>query len=176
MREVWTHVPDAELVLLGADNPWRGGRMTDYLRELAGPFEPRMHLLGRQSPEHLLPALARADVVALPSLWENFATAALEAMALGVAMIVTSGTGFDEFISPEREALMVPRGDVGATAAALVRLLGDPALRAELGEGAASAAARFDVGVVARQTAGALRALTGAGESSQANAAGAETR
>jgi len=175
MREVWTRIPDAQLVLVGGDNPWRGGRMSDHLTELAGPFAPRMHVLGPRSPEQLLPTVARADVVALPSLWENFATAALEAMALGRPMIVTSGTGFDEFITAERQALMVPRADAGALGAALVRLLEDPMLRAELAAGAAAAAARFDVGIVARQTVEALGSLTGAGESAPASAAKAGT-
>lgn len=163
MRDVWARVPEAQLALLGADNPWRGGSMREHLLELVGPSESRLHLLGPQPPERLFPALAAADVVALPSLWENFATAALEAMALGRAMVVTSGTGFDEFIRPDREALMVPRGDARALSAALLRLLEDAELRARLAASAAQAAQGFDVAVVARQMADALLALTRAG-------------
>jgi glycogen synthase len=160
MRDVWARVPDAQLVLFGADNPWRGGSMRAHLLELAGPSETRLHLLGPHPPERLLPALAAADVVALPSLWENFATAALEAMALGSTMVVTSGTGFDEFIRPDREALMVPRGDAPGLSAALVRLLEDAELRARLAAAAADAARGFDVAVVARRMADALLSFT----------------
>jgi len=160
MRDVWGRMPDAQLALLGEDNPWRGGSMADHVRELAGPFRSRLHWLGPQPPERLFPALAAADVVALPSLWENFATAALEAMALGKATVVTSGTGFDEFMRPDREALMVPRGDARALSTALLRLLEDAALRTRLAAAAAETARSFDVAVVARRTADALLSLS----------------
>jgi glycogen synthase len=162
MREVWKRVPDAQLVLLGADNPWRGKSMMEHLRELVAPSESRLHLLGPQPPERVFPALAAADVVALPSLWENFATAALEAMALGRPMVVTSGTGFDEFIGPGREALMVPRGDSSALADALVRLIEDGDLRARLAATAAETARTFDVAAVAPRLADSLRSLADA--------------
>jgi glycogen(starch) synthase len=160
MKDVWARVPDAQLALMGADNPWRGGSMMDHLRELAGPSERRLHLLGPQPPERLFPALAAADVVALPSLWENFATAALEAMALGSTMVVSSGTGYDEFVRPDLDALMVPRGDPRALAAALVRLIEDGTLRARLAATAAEAAEGFDVPVVAPRMAQALMELS----------------
>jgi glycogen synthase len=156
MQDVWARTPDAQLVLLGADNPWRGGSMKAHLLELVGPSEQRLHLLGAQPPERLFPALASADVVALPSLWENFATAALEAMALGSTLVVTSGTGFDEFIRPDRDALMVPRGDALALSSALLRVLDDGELRTRLAVTAADAARSFDVAMVARRMADAL--------------------
>ena len=159
MRDVWARVPDAQLALLGADNLWRGGTMSDHLRELVGASERRLHLLGPQPPERLFPALAAADVVALPSLWENFATAALETMALGRALVVTSGTGFDEFIQPDRDALMVPRGDASALAGALVRLLEEGELRNRLAVAAADAARSYDVAAVAPRMTEALLAL-----------------
>jgi glycosyltransferase involved in cell wall biosynthesis len=150
------------LVLVGADNPYRGASMAAHLRELAGPFATRLHMLGRQPPERLFPALRAADVVALPSLWENFATAALEGMALGCPMVVSSGTGFDEFIRADEEALMVPRGSADELAESLLRLIGDPVLRQRLSTTAAEAADRFDVAPVTSRVVGALSALTGA--------------
>jgi glycogen synthase len=140
MTTVWEAIPEARLVVLGADAAWNRGRMSAHLQELAGPSSDRLHLLGHQPPEHLFAALARADVVALPSLWENLALAALEAMALGRALVLTSVGGFRELLRDGIEGLLVPPGDSQALATTLVRLLKDPELRDRLGAQASSRA------------------------------------
>jgi glycosyltransferase involved in cell wall biosynthesis len=74
-------------------------------------------------------------------------------------MVVSSGTGFDEFMDPERDALMPPRGDPAELASALLRLLRDEELRLRLGATAAASAEAFDVAVVARRMAETLSRL-----------------
>lgn len=145
MRAVWDAVPEARLVLAGADDVWEHGPMSDELRRIAGPRSDRLHLLGSLPPEGLFPVLAAADVVALPSLWEAFGIAALEAMALGRALVVTSGHGYDDFIRPDVDALTVPPADAGALGRALVALLTDPGQRERLGASAAERARDYDV-------------------------------
>jgi glycogen(starch) synthase len=140
MRSVWREFPDARLVMLGEDSGWRRGRMSEHLLQLVGNFRDRVHLLGDQPPVTLFPALARADVVALPSLWENFSLASLEAMALGKPLVVTSGSGFAEFIRDGREGCIVPPSDSESLASAIIELLGDGGLRQRLGAAAARAA------------------------------------
>jgi glycosyltransferase involved in cell wall biosynthesis len=54
-------------------------------------------------------------------------------MAAGRAIVATRAGGLPEAIEPERTGLLVPPGDPAALAAALARLLHDPALRARLG-------------------------------------------
>jgi glycogen synthase len=159
MREVWQEEPNARLVLAGPDDGFEGGWMSEYARRAAGRFAPRVHHVGVLSPEDLYPALATADVVALPSLWENFSITALEAMAAGAALVVSAGGGFPEFTQDEHDALVVPAGDVAALAQALKRLLGDVALRSRLGERAAESAERFRATRVAPQFATALERL-----------------
>jgi glycosyltransferase involved in cell wall biosynthesis len=152
MRRVWSEIPDARLVLLGEDREWHGRPMSGYLRELAGPYVDRLHWMGRQPPERLFPALGAADVVALPSLWENHALAAIEAMALGRALVATSGSGFEEMVQPGHDGVLVSPSDPVALAEAIVRLLRDPALRTRLGEAAAaSTECRFASEPVARR-------------------------
>jgi glycosyltransferase involved in cell wall biosynthesis len=133
-------VPDVRLVLLGKDGRWEEGPMSERMRELAGDHAGRMAFLGHQPPERLFPALAHADVLAMPSLWEAFGLTALEGMALGRPVVVTSGSGFDDFCRDGDNCLAVPPGDAPALAAALVRLLTDRPLAERLG-GAARAAA-----------------------------------
>lgn len=149
MGTVWESRPDVRLVMLGGDVRHGGVSTAERLRKLAGDRSDRMHLLGHQSAERLFPALAVAEVVALPSRWEPFGIAALEVMSLGRPTVLTSGSGFEEFATSDRDALMVPPADPHALSAAITRLLADAELRRSLGSAAAATAERYDAPVVA---------------------------
>ena len=150
MRTVWASRPEVHLVLVGADGHGRR-RMADDLRGLAGPHASQLHLLGHQPAERLFPALAAADIVALPSRWESFPLAGLEAMALGRPMVVTSGSGFAEFFESGTHGLMVPPCDPPSLARAIEDLLADDELRRRCSAAAAATAERYDAPIVARQ-------------------------
>jgi glycogen synthase len=149
MQAVWREHPDAQLVFVGRDARWKRGFMSDHLREVAGPGEDRLHVLGAQPPESYFGAIAASDVVAIPSLWESYCLAAVEAMALGRPVVGTTGHGFSEFVEDGRNGLLVERGAVDQLASALLRLLGDPDLRAKMGTAAAATGDRHDATVVA---------------------------
>jgi glycosyltransferase involved in cell wall biosynthesis len=85
----------------------------------------------REDAASLLPAL---DLLAHPSLFEGLPNAVLEAMAAGLPVVATAIPGNDELIRDGETGLLVPPGDPPALARALGRLLGDPALRAALGD------------------------------------------
>ena len=70
----------------------------------------------------------------------------LEGLAHGLAVVATPVGAHAEVIEPERSGLLVPPGDVAALAAALARVIGDPALRERLRAGARQRFLdRFDV-------------------------------
>src|SRR5699024_10362853 len=100
----------------------------------------RVHLAGHLPAEQLHPCVRAATVVLCPSLWEGFGNAALEARAIGAPVVVTRGSGFDDFCTDGRGALVVGPGDAPALARAVTRLLGDPALRTRLGAAAQASA------------------------------------
>ncbi len=75
-----------------------------------------------------------SGIFVLPSEAENFPVVLLEAMAAGLAIVTTQGTGCAEVVG--ETALLVPPKDVDALRAALRRLLRDPELRAALGAAA----------------------------------------
>lgn len=149
MKQVWRSHPAARLVYVGRDARWGRGWMSDYLRELAGPHVDRVHILGYQAPGPYFAAVAASDLIAIPSLWESFCLAAVEAMALGRPVIGTSGHGFSEFIRDGENGLLVERGDVPALAQAVQRLLNDSTMCKRLGAAAGRTAEALDVASVA---------------------------
>jgi glycosyltransferase involved in cell wall biosynthesis len=89
--------------------------------------------------------LALADVVVLPSLFEGLPLVAVEALAAQRPLLATAVDGTPEVVVDGVTGLTVPPGNAGALAAALCRLLGDPALRDRLArEGRRWVAQRFD--------------------------------
>jgi glycosyltransferase involved in cell wall biosynthesis len=94
----------------------------------------RVALLGFVEREHL-PALYRsADVFAAPSQYEGgLGLVYLEAMACGLPVIATAAGGSAEAIVDGETGLLLQRGDLDETTAAIEMLLGDRELRARMG-------------------------------------------
>jgi glycosyltransferase involved in cell wall biosynthesis len=99
-----------------------------------------------------MPAVySAADVFVLPSHREGFSRSAMEAAACGRPMVLSDIRGCREIGRDGEHLLLVPPRDPGALAAAIRRLLDDPALRARLGEAAERRAREeFDQHRVAR--------------------------
>jgi glycosyltransferase involved in cell wall biosynthesis len=77
--------------------------------------------------------LAAADIFVLPSLAEaSGSVSVVEALGAGKPVIASACDGIPEDLTDERDALLVPPGDVEALAAALRRLLDDRSLRERL--------------------------------------------
>ena len=87
---------------------------------------------------------AAADVFALPSRFEGFPNALLEAMAAGLPSVAADcPNGPREIIRDEHDGLLVGAEDVDALTGALARLIGDPHLRGRLGAAGATVADRY---------------------------------
>jgi glycosyltransferase-like protein len=95
-------------------------------------------------PDAELPAwYAAADVLAFPSTKEGWGLAVLEAMSAGLPVVASDLPVFREFLSPGRDALLVPVGDPPALAAALAAILDDPDLAGRLRSAALATARRY---------------------------------
>jgi glycosyltransferase involved in cell wall biosynthesis len=102
--------------------------------------------------EKLLPLIAASNAVVMPSLREPFGIAAAEAMALGVACVLSDVDGFRELTASADCAILVPPGDPEALALAIKRLHEDPRLRADLAKrGQAHVRSLFDINVCAKR-------------------------
>ena len=95
-------------------------------------------------------ALAAAEVFALPSYSENFGIAVAEAMAAGLPVVVSDQVAVHGDIAGAQAGLVI-RCDAGDLTEALLRLLGDEALRTASGRcGKALVARKYSQDAVTR--------------------------
>ncbi len=108
------------------------------VRRLAAELglQDRIACPGWLGPERLCAELARATLFALPSYAEGMPMALLEAMSWGLPVIATPVGGVPQVVEHEVNGLLVTPGDVDGTAAAIARLMSEPALREALGTAA----------------------------------------
>lgn len=124
-------VPDVELA-------FTGGATRERLESLTSEKPPWDHirLLGPIAFERIPSIIAASDVVILPTYYDNFPFAVLEAMASGVPVIASEFGGIPEAIESGKNGVLVPAGDLTALGAALIRLLSDAQERRRLGANA----------------------------------------
>lgn len=140
--EVSRAYPGARLVVAGAGgDPRFEPTRTDLLSVLPDSTRARVTWLGHVAGAALYRGIRAADVVLCPSRWEGFGQVALEVKAAGAPLVVTRGSGFDDFCVDGLDCLMVPPERPRALADATVRLLEDAGLRRDL---VANASARLD--------------------------------
>jgi len=114
-------------------------------------LEAQLVLAGARPQEAVREALLEAAVFVMPSVvtpegnQDGIPVALMEAMASGAAVVATRVSGLPELVEDGHNGLLVPPRDPAALAAAIERLLADPALRRRLGAAARETVARhFD--------------------------------
>jgi glycosyltransferase involved in cell wall biosynthesis len=112
--------PDVALVVVGGEG-WGAGAFTDALG--AARWRDRVVRPGFLSDARLRDVLARASVLAYPSVYEGFGFPPVEAMAAGVPVVATAAGSVPEVVGDG--ALLVAPGDPDALAAALAGVLDD---------------------------------------------------
>lgn len=111
------------------------GRPQLYLDDLKKAAGPRVSFAGPLANDRIGERQAEAGLFGFVSLWhEPFGIPIIEAMAAGLPVVATRAGAFPEIVEDGVTGLLVERGDVAGLAAALDRLLGDPALRRKMGE------------------------------------------
>jgi glycosyltransferase involved in cell wall biosynthesis len=122
--------------------PWRatlagGGPVDEFrVRAAALGLADRVAFPGWIDQPAASALCASADILVLPSHAEGLAMSVLEGLAHGLAVVATPVGAHAEVIEPEQSGLLAPPGDVAALAAALTRVIGDPALSERLRAGA----------------------------------------
>ena len=95
--------------------------------------------------EDVLRLLVAADMFVLPSRQEGLPVVLMEATSVGLAIAATAVGGVPQVLTDGVDGLVVRPDSPPDLANAIGRLVGDPKLRAQLGAGAKSRSAMFDV-------------------------------
>ncbi|MFJ2630764.1 glycosyltransferase [Streptomyces sp. NPDC087422] len=150
MPVVLAKYPDARFVLAGPDT----GDLTGPMRELAAKLgvADSLECVGALGHEQVLEQLRKSDVYVLPSVVEPFAVSILEAMSVGLPVVVTRTGG----LSPDVEAAGAgritdsdPDEDNGPLVGQAILELLDPAANEEASDAAWRLIGdRFSIGAV----------------------------
>jgi glycogen synthase len=149
--------PGTRLVLAGT------GVQAKALVEQARRLRVRrsVDFVGHLPDRALVALLSAADVVVLPSRYEPFGIAALEAAAVGAPLVASTAGGLAELVVDGETGLSVEPGDVDGIASGVHAVLADPAAAAKRARAARSRLAReFDWTDIAEATAGVYRSAT----------------
>lgn len=116
------------------DLPWRlvvagDGPARDAVAAALGP---RAHLLGACPPELLRAFYTAADLMVWPAVNEAFGMALLEARAAGLPVVAGDQGGVATIVDDGRSGLLVAPLSAAGVAAAVRRLLTDPAMRSRM--------------------------------------------
>ena len=132
LLEAWRRIegryPDWRLLLIGFELDWHidAARQRDLRVEVMKPMP------NAEVAEYM----KRCGIFVLASRSEGLPRVLIEAAAAGRARISTRTCGIPRTIENEVDGLLVEVGDSAGLAAALVRLIEDPALRQRFGEAA----------------------------------------
>jgi GT2 family glycosyltransferase len=148
---------DDMLLAVGRTNPLKNLPLTIESWRALGDRRPELCMFGiepelgprygaryveRPSDEAVNALFNEATVFVQTSTHEGFCLPPLEAMATGGAVVCTDAHGNRDFCVDRVNCLM-PEPTVESVAGAIGRLLGDPALRARLGEAGVATAAQY---------------------------------
>jgi glycosyltransferase involved in cell wall biosynthesis len=133
-------VPEARLDVIG-DGPYR-----PELERMAARLglNDRVRFRGALSHGAKVAALNEAQVSTSPSPKEGWGLTVIEANACGTPVVASRSPGLVESVRDGETGLLVPHGDAGALAAAIVRLLRDREERLRMAAAARRWAATFD--------------------------------
>lgn len=121
------------------------GRDGEPLQRLACELgvSDRYHALGERPRNDVIVAYQESDIFFSPAAVESFGIVTFEAMAAGLPSVVSDGPGNRDAITDGRTGLVVPVGDSGAMARALIDLAQDSPRRISYGQEAKLAVTDF---------------------------------
>lgn len=102
-------------------------------KDASPAFKDRVQFCGEVGEVELARFYEACDLFVAPSLYESFGLIYVEAMAHGKPVIACRAGGIPEVVADGETGLLVPPGDSGSLAGAILRLLGDEELMGRLG-------------------------------------------
>jgi glycosyltransferase involved in cell wall biosynthesis len=122
--EISPIVPEAELYICGSAALWG---MTEYIdQDLVKKLNPKIYFRGLLRPEEMVNEYSLASICVIPSKFESFSLASIEAQACGCVPLVARTGGLPETLIPNQSGFIYEPNTKEALKAALLKLLGDP--------------------------------------------------
>jgi glycosyltransferase involved in cell wall biosynthesis len=147
MPSVLESVPDARLELAGDGS---------YLSELKERVEQlglknSVEFKGQVSQVNVARMFAKATTVVVPSTWpETFGKVGVEAMGLGAPVVATDVGGVRDWLHDGQNGILVEPGNPDQLANAIVKIINNPKLRADMSKYARSSTEDFTTDRFAR--------------------------
>ncbi|MEI7844899.1 MAG: glycosyltransferase family 4 protein [Chloroflexota bacterium] len=117
------------------DIPWQcamlgDGPLLENIRSMVAEnnLTDRIHLPGWVTPEQVLSEFARSDLLVLPSRSEGLSVVGVQALGMGLAMLLSNAGGNLELVNDNQNGFLFPVGDVNALTDRLRWLLGNPSM------------------------------------------------
>jgi glycosyltransferase involved in cell wall biosynthesis len=104
----------------------------DVARKLG--IQRRVYFTGKLSPEALRREYQKAQLTAVPSLYEGFGLPAAESMACGTPVVATSAGALPEVVGEDGAGILVPPRNPQALATAILQVLEDGGQRERMAE------------------------------------------
>jgi len=111
----------------------------------------RISLPGWVTPEQVLSQFARSDVLVLPSSSEGLSVVGVQALGMGLAMVLSDAGGNLELVRDGENGFLFPVGDVDALADRLKKLLKNPSVLQSAQEKSRAMAKKFDLPTIIDQ-------------------------
>lgn len=134
MKRIMKQYPEWQLRLIGDDGngPFHGITMKEWICTELQPVLHRVEFIDGLSYELIPEAIAEAEIVLLPSLFESFSYTCVEAMAAGKAVIGSRAGGMADLLQHEQTGLLVDPESENEIYLSLKRLISDNDLRLKL--------------------------------------------
>jgi glycosyltransferase involved in cell wall biosynthesis len=159
-RESWAKAYDVGIRAFGAVASQVPGTYYVILGSGATVWQPLARELGLADRvifceglygDELIGAYQQADVFFLPSVKELCPLVVLEAMAAGLAEVVTNVSGSQDMVQDGVNGFVIEPGDVTAMASRLVQLVEDRRLRKQMGQASLVASPRYGWDRISRE-------------------------
>ena len=134
MKRILLQYPDWQFRLIGDDEngPYHGITMKEWISKELQPVLQRVEFIEGLGYELIPGAIAGAEIVLLPSLFESFSYTCIEAMAAGKAIVGSRAGGMADLLEHEKSGLLVDPESENEIYVALKRLISDNDLRFSL--------------------------------------------
>lgn len=133
-------LPNSELVLIGSKNPeielFFKKYNIDYGMRRGASTQNKIKFIGHVPQKELHKYYSQGSVFVLMSIEEGLAMVQLQAMACGLPVICTEGTGGEDIVREEKDGFVIPIRDVVKLKERLLYLYENPSIRNIMGQSA----------------------------------------